>query len=150
MYSKIKIFGHPGFAIYGATSDLFWLKATIAVNLAGIVMAALAAVPGFLDWLLGIPRETGAKKEGLVHGLFNVAALGLFIASFATYASHWNGPATGAAAGIVLSALGVACTLAAGWYGWMLVQTWHVGVSLEGTQVQADSTLQEYRARKAG
>jgi uncharacterized membrane protein len=168
MYSKIKILGHPvhpmliaypvafytatfvGFCIYGGTGDLFWLKATIAVNLAGIVMAAVAALPGFVDWLLGIPSDTGAKKDGLIHGLFNVTALGLFIASFAAYASHWNGPAAGAAAGIILSALGVACTLAAGWYGWMLVQTWHVGVNLEGTQVQADPTLQEFRAKKAG
>jgi uncharacterized membrane protein len=168
MYSKIKIFGHPihpmvvaypiafytstlvGFIVYAATNDFFWLKMTIALNLAGIVMATVAALPGFLDWLLGIPSGTGAKKDGVIHGLFNVAALGLFVATFAAYASHWNGPDTGAALGIVLSAIGVACTLAAGWYGWMLVQGWHVGISLTGTQVQADPTLQEARARRAG
>src|SRR5436309_278118 len=131
MYSKIKIFGHPihpmliaypiafytgtlvGYSIYGATGNFFWLKMTIALNLAGIVMAALAALPGFLDWLLGIPRKTGAKKDGLIHGGFNVLALGVFTAAFIAYASHWNGPDTGAGAGIVLSAIGVLCTLAA-------------------------------------
>jgi uncharacterized membrane protein len=138
-----------GFIIYGATGDFFWLKLTIAVNLAGIAMAVVAALPGFLDWLLGIPSDTGAKRDGLIHGLFNVAALALFTVSFIAYASHWNGPKTGAALGIVLSALGVACTLAAGWYGWTLVQGWHVGVELTGTQVQADPTLQEAR-RRAG
>jgi uncharacterized membrane protein len=167
MYSKIKFFGHPihpmiiaypiafytgtlvGFIVYAATNDFFWLKLTIALNLAGIAMAVVAALPGFLDWLLGIPSGTGAKKDGLIHGLFNVAALGLFTASFISYASHWNGPATGAALGIALSAIGVGCTLAAGWYGWMLVQGWHVGVDLKGTQVQADPLMQEARA-KAG
>ena len=167
MYSKIKFFGHPihpmiiaypiafytgtlvGFIVYAATNDFFWLKLTIALNLAGIAMAVVAALPGFLDWLLGIPSGTGAKKDGLIHGLFNVAALGSFTASFISYASHWNGPATGAALGIVPSAIGVGCTLAAGWYGWMLVQGWHVGVDLKGTQVQADPLMQEARA-KAG
>lgn len=167
MYSKIKLFGHPihpmlvaypiafytstlvGFIVYGATNDFFWLKLAIAANLAGIAMAVVAALPGFLDWLLGIPSGTDAKKDGLVHGVFNVTALGLFVASFAAYASHWNGPATGAGLGIALSAIGVGCTLAAGWYGWMLVQGWHVGVDLTGQQVQADPTLQEARARKA-
>ena len=167
MYSKIKLFGHPihpmliaypiafytstlaGFCIYAATGTMFWLKLTIAVNLAGIVMAALAALPGFLDWLLGIPSGTGAKTDGMKHGLLNVASLGLFVASFAAYASHWNGPSAGAGLGIVLAVLGVLCTLAAGWYGWMLVQGWHVGVDMKGSQVQVDSVLQEARARKA-
>ena len=170
MYSKIKLFGHPihpmliaypvafytatlvGFCIYGATDDFFWLKTTIALNLAGIVMAALAALPGFLDWLLGIPSGTEAKKDGLVHAGFNVVALVTFTASFIAYANHWDGPATGAGLGIVLAAIGVLCTLAAGWYGWMLVQGHHVGVDLTGKQVQADPTLHEAQAeaRKAG
>jgi uncharacterized membrane protein len=167
MYSRIKIFGHPihpmliaypiafytstliGFIVYAATNDLFWLKLAIAVNLAGIVMAAVAALPGFIDWLVGIPRQTEAKRDGMIHGLLNVTALGLFVASFASYAGHWNGPNTGAGLGIVLSALGVLCTLGAGWFGWTLVQTWHVGVQLEREQAAADPTLRDARTRKA-
>src|SRR5919198_4088896 len=154
MYSKIKFFGHPihpmviaypiafytgtlvGFIVYAATNDFFWLKLTIALNLAGIAMAVVAALPGFLDWLLGIPAGTGAKKDGLIHGLFNVAALGSFTASFIAYASHWNGPATGAALGIVLSAIGVACKLAAGWEGRMPVPGSDPGRGMTGEQVQ--------------
>src|ERR687886_29215 len=97
MYSKIKIFGHPihpmviaypvafytatlvGFGIYGATGDHFWLKATIAVNLAGVVMAVVAALPGFLDWLVGIPRGSDASRTGLIHMGLNVTALVLFV-----------------------------------------------------------------------
>ncbi|MFN2544189.1 MAG: DUF2231 domain-containing protein [Actinomycetota bacterium] len=166
MYSKIKIFGHPihpmliaypvafytgtlvGFCIYGATGDFFWLKATIALNLAGIVTAALAALPGFLDWLLGIPSGTDAKKDGLIHASFNVVSLALFTISFIAYAGHWNGPRTGAGLGIVLTGIGVLSTLAAGWYGWMLVQGHHVGVDLVGKQVQVDPTLKQAQAEQ--
>ena len=163
MYSKIKLFGHPihpmlvaypiaaytgtlaGYSIYGATGNFFWLKLTIALNVVGVGGAVLAALPGFLDWLLGIPSGTGAKKDGLVHGLLNVASLAVFAGALATYAGHWNGPATSATAGIVLSAIGVGFTLAAGWCGWTLVQGWHVGVDLTGKQAQSDPTLQELR-----
>jgi len=168
MFSKFKILGHPvhpiliaypiafytstlvGFIVYAATNGFFWLKLTIAVNLAGIAMAVVAALPGFGDWLLGIPRETRAKRDGLIHGLLNVAALGLFVASFLAYASHWNGAPVSAGLGIVLSAIGVACTLGAGWFGWTLVQGWHVGIDMSGRQAQIEPTLQEVRARRAG
>ncbi|MCA1830679.1 MAG: hypothetical protein LC663_04100, partial [Actinobacteria bacterium] len=83
MYAKLKIFGHPihpmlvaypvafytatlvGFIIYGARSDVFWLRLTIALNVAGVGMAVLAALPGFLDWLLGIPKRTEASRTGV-------------------------------------------------------------------------------------
>jgi len=40
-----------GFIVYGVNPDLFWLKLTIAVNVAAVVMAIVAAVPGFIDWV---------------------------------------------------------------------------------------------------
>jgi hypothetical protein len=45
--------------------------------------------------------------------------------------------------------LGWLLTLAAGWYSWMLVQGWHVGVDLHESQVRSEPTLQEARARRA-
>jgi uncharacterized membrane protein len=150
MYSKIKILGHPihpiviaypvafytatlaGFAIYGATGDHFWLKLTIAVNLAGVAMAVVAALPGFLDWLLGIPRGSEASRTGLFHMTLNVTALGLFVASLLSYIGQWNGTGSGAALGIILAALGVGATIGAGFLGWTLVQDHHVGVKTAG------------------
>ena len=167
MYSRIKIFGHPlhpmlvaypiaaytgalvGYSIYAATGGMFWLKLAIALNVAGVGMAVVAALPGFIDWAFGIPRKTGAKKDGIKHALLNVGALGFFAVALAIYVGHWNGPATSAAAGVVLAAIGWLLTLAAGWYGWTLVQGWHVGVSLHESQVRSEPTLQEARARKA-
>jgi uncharacterized membrane protein len=147
MESKIKIFGHPihpmviaypvafytatlvGFVIYGATGDHFWLKLTIAANLAGVAMAVVAALPGFLDWLLAVPRGTETSRTGLFHMLLNVTALVLFAVSLISYIGKWSSTTgTGAALGIVLAALGVAVTIGAGFLGWSLVQDHHVGV----------------------
>jgi uncharacterized membrane protein len=156
MDSKIKIFGHPihpmvvgypvafytstlvGFIIYATTDDPFWLKQTIAANLAGVAMAVVAALPGFLDWLLAIPKGTNAKRTGLLHMTLNVTALVLFLISLLVYLGSWNGPAKGAGLGIVLAALGIGATLGAGFLGWSLVQDHHVGVRVGREQARAE------------
>ncbi len=149
MYSRLKIFGHPihpmlvaypiamytatlaAFCIKAAGRGPFWIKLAIATNIVGVGMALVAAIPGFIDWATGIPRGIPAKATGLRHMLFNVAALGLFGATLALYVSHWNGPfKVNVWPGIILSALGVLCTIAAGLFGWTLVQDHHVGVNM--------------------
>jgi uncharacterized membrane protein len=87
MHSKVTILGHPvhpmlvaypiafntatlvGFVIYGISADLFWLKLTIALNVAAVVMAVVAAVPGFIDWAAGHPeRNPGQTHRADPHG----------------------------------------------------------------------------------
>lgn len=156
MWSKVKIFGHPvhpmlvaypiafytstlvSFIVYAVTNDLFWLNLGIAVNLAGVVMAAVAAVPGFVDWAVGIPRDAKAKRIGLIHMSLNVGSLVLFLINLLVYFDNWNGPKVGAATGIILSLIGVGLTVAAGFFGWSLVQDHHVGVRLTGEQATID------------
>ena len=160
MYSKIKIAGHPvhpmliafpvagytgtlaGFAVYAANGHLFWLNLAIALNVTGVVTAAIAALPGLADWAFGIPRDSAAKKTGLIHAGLNVTALGLFLATVAIYGGNWNGPPVSATAGLVLAAIGVAATAAAGYFGWSLVQDYHVGVRLIPEQELAEPTVQ--------
>jgi uncharacterized membrane protein len=157
MYSKVKIFGHPmhpmvvaypiafytstlvAFVVYAASGDPFWLKLAIAANIAGVVMAVVAAIPGFLDWALGIPSGTRAKTHGLRHLILNVSALILFAINMLAYAGEWESP-TGVSVtlGITLSAVGVLLTVAAGFHGWMLIQDDHVGVRLTAEQEAAD------------
>ncbi|MEH0421182.1 DUF2231 domain-containing protein [Streptomyces sp. B21-083] len=152
MYSKATVAGHPihpmligfpvacytgtlvGFAVYAATRDQFWLNLAIALNVVGVGSALLAALPGFVDWAFGIPRGSAAKTVGLAHAGLNVTALALFAISLGTYATHWNGPATGTTLGLALTSAGVLCTLAAGFLGWMLVQDYHIGIRLTPTQ----------------
>ena len=163
MYSKIKVAGHPvhpmliafpvvcytgtlvGFAVYGAIGHLFWLNLAIALCVVGVGGAVLAAVPGLADWAFGIPRDSAAKLIGLIHAALNVTALGLFAACLAIYVTDWNGPAVGATLGIVLSAIGVGATIAAGFFGWMLVQDYHIGIRLTPEQEIAEPAVQHHQ-----
>jgi uncharacterized membrane protein len=162
MYSKIKIFGHPihpmlvsypiafyaatlvSYLIYAVTGHHFWLRVAIASNVAGVAMAILAAIPGFLDWALGIPSRTTAKGHGLRHMALNVSALVLFAITLFTYVGDWNGANPSAALAIVLSVLGVVLTMGAGFFGWTLIQEDHVGVRLSPQQAEfEDAALKD-------
>jgi uncharacterized membrane protein len=156
MYSKVKLFGHPihpmlvayPIALYTATlvafvislvvGDTFWFRMAVAANVAGVVMAAVAALPGFVDWALGIPNDVPAKAHGLRHMVLNVSALVLFVVNAVVHVGQWNAAHPEKVWGIVLPALGVACTIGAGFFGWMMVQDDHVGIELAPEQVQLE------------
>ena len=145
MYSKVKIAGHPVhamliaypvafytatlvlFIVYNSKQDPFYFKIAVLANAAGVIMAAVAAIPGFIDWLF-IPSDTAAKKTGLSHMICNVLALVLFGINLWMQLPKYGeaNPASGPA--VLLTALGFILTLAAGFLGWTLVQKHHVGV----------------------
>lgn len=145
MYSKIKIFGHPVhpmliafpvalytaamvcFLVYNGNADPFWFKAGLAANIAGVGMAILAALPGFIDWL-NIPTGTKPKSTGIIHLVFNVIALVLFAINAYMLYDQWNAAAPELYYALPLTIAGFICTLVAGFMGWTLVQTYHVGV----------------------
>jgi uncharacterized membrane protein len=118
----------------------------IALNVVGVCSAVLAALPGAGDWLFGIPMRSGAKVVGLFHAVFNVFALGLFLACVAFYSGNWDGPLAGPKKGLALSSAGVLCTLIAGGLGWRLVQTFHVGVRLTPEQEREEPAVQAISA----
>jgi len=152
VYSKVRILGHPvhpmligfpvafytatlvGFIIYAATQNIFWYTFAAVCNWVGVATALLAAVPGLIDWTLGVPRNTAAKSHGLKHMLLNVGALLVFAASGALAIARWGTIEPGAAWHIILSAVGMGLTLPAGFLGWSLVQKHHVGVDLTEEQ----------------
>ena len=147
MYSRVKIAGHlvhpmliafpVGFytatlvcyIVYSSNQNPFWFKVAVVANVAGAVMAALAAIPGFIDWLF-IPKDSRAKKTGLFHMLCNVVALLCFGITAWIECQKWDeaNPDTGIA--IPLTAVGFILTIAAGFLGWTLVQNHHVGVDI--------------------
>jgi uncharacterized membrane protein len=156
MLSKVRIAGHPihpmlvafPIALYTATvvtllafvgtGDVFWVRAALWANVAGVVMAGLAALPGFID-LISLPRHSRAQNTGIRHAAFNVLSLTLFVISAVVLYRHAGGfSATNAGAHIsvtaplALSIIGIVSTLAAGWLGWTLVQTYHVGIQRAG------------------
>jgi uncharacterized membrane protein len=155
MYSKIKILGHPihpmlvaypialytstlvAYIIYAAHNDPFYFKAAVAANIAGIVMAAVAALPGFIDWAVGVPSGSPAKSHGLTHMLLNVGALVIFIINAIVHTGNWMNP-SGTASGIILALIGVLLTVGAGYFGWTMIQNDHVGVRLLAEQEQLE------------
>lgn len=160
MYSKVKIFGHPihpmliayPIALYTATlvafiiaaargGDVFWFRVAVVANIAGVIMAAVAALPGFIDWALGIPAESPAKGHGLRHMLLNVTALVLFLINAIVHAGQWSSSQRDTGWGIVLALVGVLCTVGAGFFGWTMIQDDHVGVALSPEQERLEPTV---------
>jgi uncharacterized membrane protein len=146
MYSKVKIMGHPihpmlvtfpiafyfstliAFIFHGISGSAFWFQVGIAANGAGILMAVIAAVFGFIDWNFGIPSGTLAKSTGIKHLSFNVVSLILFLICLFLNAGQWNAVAPVSRGAVILALLGVVSTVCAGYFGWTLVQNHHVGV----------------------
>jgi hypothetical protein len=65
--------------------------------------------------------------------LLHVPALVLFIINAIVHTGDWKNP-TGTGSGIILALLGVLCTVAAGSFGWTMIQNDHVGVALTSEQ----------------
>lgn len=148
MYSKVKIAGHPihpmliaypvafytatvvCYIAYSSNQNPFWFKVAVVSNIAGAIMAAIAAVPGFIDWLF-IPSDSRAKKTGLFHMICNVLALVCFAVTAFLECPRWDDEHPGLGIAIPLTATGFVLTLAAGFLGWTLVQRHHVGVEID-------------------
>ena len=114
--------------VHAATSNPFWYEAAFWTNLGGVVMAAVAAVPGLID-LLGLPERSRARTTGIRHAVFNVLALTLFVISCIMIGRNWfNGYELSDTGPLVLAIIGCASTVIAGALGWTMVQTHHVGV----------------------
>jgi len=145
MLTKARLAGHPihpmlvafpvamyvatlvTLVVYAGTYDPFWYRVAFWANLAGVVMAAVAAVPGLVD-VVNLPAGTRARLTGLRHAGFNVLALLLFVLSVILIGRGLTRGTFALAAPFVLSVLGCAATVCAGWLGWTMVQTHHVGV----------------------
>lgn len=144
--------------VHIVTGDSFWFRAALWANIGGVATAVLAAIPGFVD-LINLPRHSRAQRTGLRHAAFNVLALGLFAISAVMLYRTAGGTAMipGGAyrfdvtAPFVLSILGALSTVAAGWLGWTLVQTHHVGIApspFARTDLDAEE-LEEFEPREA-
>jgi uncharacterized membrane protein len=170
MYSKIKLVGHPVhpmlvaypiamytftlvfLLVYMLQGDPFWFRVALVLNVVGVLMALLTAIPGFLDWLLGIPAGTRAKATGLTHMILNVLALVVFAVAALMNLGQWSAPKPEATLALVLALVGVLLTVGAGLFGWTLIQNHHVGVELTPDQARlepdaqaATRTQREYR-----
>jgi uncharacterized membrane protein len=111
----------------------------------GIVGGLLAAIFGFIDWL-NIPKETRAKRIGLLHGGGNVVVVMLFAISWFLRLNETYEPS---AAAYVFSFVGLGLATVTAWLGGELVDRLGVGVD-EGANVNASSSLTGEPARHVG
>ena len=158
MYSKIKILGHPlhpmlvgfpvafytttlaAFIYYTEKGDIFWFKLAFVANIAGVIMAGIAALPGFIDWLF-IPPNIKAKRIGVLHMISNVIALLLYGTSVYVIKDKWTDTNPNVEISIFLTGIGFSLTLIAGFLGWTLVQKHHVGVDPLVSERVKESTI---------
>ena len=163
MKSRARVLGHPihpmliafpiafytatvvTLIVFVATGDSFWYRVAMWSNLGGVVMAVVAAVPGLID-LLGLPRHSRARSVALRHAGFNSLALVLFTISLVALYRSERATNYDATAPLVLGILGIASTVAAGWLGWNLTQTYHVGIEPYSVdETVTDEEVREHR-----
>ncbi len=113
--------------VYWQTGSSAWANATLWLLGAGLIMAALAAIPGLTD-VVGEPRIR-ALNDAWWHAGGNVIAV--LIELYNWYARYEDGPAAILPTGLILSLIVVGILLFTGWKGWEMVYRHRVGVSDE-------------------
>jgi uncharacterized membrane protein len=112
---------------YSQTTDPFWFFATEWMLGAGVVMALLAAVAGFTDFLGdGRIRELSVAWWHFIGNLIVV-----LIEAFNWYRRYEIGSDAVIPVGLLLSLAAVLILLVNGWLGWEMVYRKHVGVADE-------------------
>jgi uncharacterized membrane protein len=152
MYSKARIAGHPihpmivvfPIAFYTATvatllayvgtHEVFWYRVAMVANIAGIITAVIAVVPGAID-LFSLPADSRARATGLKHAGFNLLATGLFAITALLLYRAWSHRVMvdgeyvfDATIPLAMGVVAWVSMVIAGSLGWTLVQTHHVGV----------------------
>ena len=89
----------------------------------GIASGLVAAVPGVIDYMSSVPPKSSGQDRARTHALLNVAALGMFTASWLL----GRGPRRSTAA-LVLQGLASAALSRAAWHGGVLVNRNQIGV----------------------
>jgi uncharacterized membrane protein len=156
MESKFKVLGHgahPILIVFPlgllATSVIFDIVYLVTRNTeyslvaywmiaAGIIGGLVAAVPGFVDWM-AIPKNTRAKRVGLLHAVINDVVLVLFAVSW------WlrrDAPPTYPpdVPELALSFVALVLALISGWLGGELVERLGMAVH-DGANLDAPSSL---------
>ena len=104
------------------TEDSFYDRVAFDANVAGVVLALVAAIPGAID-LFVLPRDTAPRVTGARHGRLAMFATLLYTcAAVLQYQGFDVRVALGAAV------LGVVVLARVAFLGWAMVQTHKVGV----------------------
>lgn len=120
-------------------NDSFW-NIGYYLEIAGIAMGLVAAVPGLIDYLFTVPPKSSAKQRGLKHALINVSHLILFFTAFLIRRN--DNPNTTLI--LILEAVGVVLIFIAGFLGGTLVYRNQIGV--DPRYAEAGRWKEEYKS----
>lgn len=152
MYSKERISGHAAHAMvvvfpialftstvalllaYTRTRDAFYFRAAMVADLAGVITALIAMIPGALD-LLALPRGSRARELGGRHASSALLVTIVFAASGWLLYRDWTTRvmvdgqwALAPTLPLAIAMLGLVLLIGAATTGWSLMQVHHVGV----------------------
>lgn len=113
--------------VFWRTYDSFWFLATEWMLGAGVVMALLAAVAGFTDFL----GDQRIRELSVAWWHFMGNLLVVLIEALNWYRRYEIGPDAVIPTGLVLSLVAVLILLVNGWLGWEMVYRKHVGIADE-------------------
>jgi nitrite reductase/ring-hydroxylating ferredoxin subunit/uncharacterized membrane protein len=113
------------FDILAKTYSPEFLFTAYNLEIAALIAAGLAAIPGVIDYIYTVPPQSSAKKRGAKHALANVGVI-LFFAAALVYRSKNEVPNINIL--IALEGAGVLLLLFAGWMGGTLVYRNQIGV----------------------
>src|SRR5918993_4403609 len=142
MRSKIHLKGHPlhpimvalpiaffiGTLVFDALgyfrmNDYFYITAYY-LEIAGIVTAVLAAVPGIVDYAAVVPPNSSAKKRATKHGILNVLLLLIFCFAWFYRRNEGFDPVIV----LITETVGVILLSISGWLGGTLVHRNQIGI----------------------
>jgi uncharacterized membrane protein/nitrite reductase/ring-hydroxylating ferredoxin subunit len=110
---------------------LFWNNDALQtsayyLNIAGVVSALAAAIPGFIDYLTVVPPKSSAKKRATKHALINISV----VIVFAVVLVYRQRDDARYLMVIGLEVVGVVLLSIAGWMGGTLVYRNQIGVDI--------------------
>jgi uncharacterized membrane protein len=111
--------------VYWRTADMMWETFSVWLITAGLIMGALAAIAGAIDFLGN--RRIRALSPGWPHALGNTLALILSLIN--VFVHSRDGYTSVVPEGLILSALVVLILAFTGWMGWSMVYRHGAGVA---------------------
>ena len=114
------------------------------LEIAGIGLALIAAIPGIIDYMTVIPPHSSAKKRGAKHGLINITVVIIF--SIALYLRRTQDISSILLIGI--ETVGIILLSIAGWLGGTLVYRNQIGVDIR--YAHAGKWKEEYIKETSG
>jgi uncharacterized membrane protein len=111
--------------VYWKTAEMMWADFSAWLLFAGLVMGALAAIPGLVDFLSN--RLIRALPTAWLHTGGNIVVM--LLALFNTFVHSRDGWTSVVPTGLILSALTVLVMVLTGWLGGSMVHRHRVGVA---------------------